>query len=117
LSHAEREEHIRADAAKEAKEDAELEAKIQESVRKWRRVMMCLGLALLASIVSLVPFLAGDSLHSHWDTVGKKILLLCMFLLPAFMYAAGITYTRWSYLRDVRKINSEFRARDYSAHE
>jgi hypothetical protein len=92
----------------EARQDEKQEARIEQRLRKWKRGTVILGLGLLASITAVVPFLYGYPLHDRWDALGKKILLLAMFLLVVFMYTAGITFTSWSYLRGIRKIHKRF---------
>jgi len=99
---------IRKDAMDEARQDEEQEARLKNNLRKWKRAATWLGIGLAVSIATIVPFLKGHSLHDLWDTVGKKILGLSMCLLVGFMYAAGIAYTRWWYLKGVREINKKF---------
>ncbi len=96
------------DALTDAEEGAEMESAIAQSLRKWKLATLYLGLALFASVASVVPFLYGHSLHDHWDAVGKNILLLAMVLLPAFCYAAWTAYDTHLYLCDVKKINQEY---------
>ena len=43
-----------------------------------------MGAALLLNIAAIVPFLAGHSLHGHFDSAGKPLILFAMFLLVAF---------------------------------
>jgi hypothetical protein len=108
MSDFERKVRAREEAAKEAKEDAELEAKIAQKLRNWKRATMCLGFALLANIAAVVPFLAGHSLHKYWGHVGKYMVRSPMFLLLAFCYAAQTAYNMHRSLRDVKKINKEY---------
>jgi hypothetical protein len=99
---------IRKDAMDEARQDEEQEARLEERLRKWKRGAAGLGIGLATSVVMIVPFLKGHSLHDQWDSIGKKILVLSMCLLVGFMYSAGITYTCWSYLNGIKKINRKF---------
>ncbi len=117
MSEFERKLRVREEAAEEAKQDADLEAEIAQKLRNWKRATMCLGVALFASVAAVVPFLDGHSLHDHWDPVGKNVVLLSMFLLPAFCYAAGTAYNMHCYLGDVRKINQEYGPRGDSDDE
>lgn len=98
----------RDDAMEEARQAEEQEARLEERLRKWKRGATWLGIGLAVSVATVVPFLQGHSLHDQWDRSGKKILVLSMCLLVGFMYAAGVTYTCWSYLRGVRKINRKY---------
>ena len=56
-------------------------------VAHWRRPLL-LGAGLLLTIVAIVPFLAGHSLHEHFGTVGPPLLLLAVFLLVALVISA-----------------------------
>ena len=96
------------EAAQEVRQDEELEARIEQSLQKWRRGAIFLGIALVASIAAVIPFLYGHPLHDQWDVVGKKILLLSMCLWLAFIYTAGTTYVFWSYGRAITKIHRKF---------
>jgi hypothetical protein len=110
LSHTGRDALLRGEAAKEAKEDARLEATIGQRISNWKRATVSLGLALLASIAAVVPFLDGHPLHKHWDALGKYIVLLSMFLLSAVCYAAWTTYNMHVYLRDVKEVHQDYKA-------
>jgi hypothetical protein len=92
----------------DTEEGAEMESAIARSLRKWKLATLYLGLALFASVASVVPFLYDHSLHDHWDTIGKNIVLLAMVLLPAFCYTAWETYNMHVYLSGVKKINQEY---------
>ena len=99
---------LRAEAIEEARLDEEQEVRLQQRVRKWKRGTMLLGMALIVSIVAVVPFLYGFPLHDQWDAVGKKLILLSMILLAAFMYASATTYNLWSYLKATKGIHKRF---------
>jgi hypothetical protein len=96
------------EAAAEEGQAKETELPIEQCLQKWKRRAIWLGIALLGSVAAVVPFLYGYPLHNQWDAVGKKLLLLSMCLLLAFMYAVGITFNFWLYLRNVKKIHREF---------
>ncbi len=51
----------------------------------------------------VVPFLAGHSLHSHWDSFGKYLVLLSMTLLLIATYCAALWWIAWRALLDVKK--------------
>ncbi len=99
---------IRAQAAREAQEDAEDEAEIAQSLHKWKRAAIWLGLTLLASSASGISFSHDHSLHRYSDTFGKYLLLLSGLLWAAVIYTAANAFIMWRYLRSVRKINKEF---------
>jgi O-antigen/teichoic acid export membrane protein len=71
---------IRQGWEEEVREDEEQERQIKRQLRKWVLATALLGIALTATCGGLVPFLAGHSLHQHWDAIGKKVLLLAMAL-------------------------------------
>jgi hypothetical protein len=79
------------------------DALLTQRLRKWKRGTACLGIALAASVGSVVPFLKGHSLHQYFPSVGKVFVILSMCLLSAFMYAAGTTYNFSRYRRSMRK--------------
>jgi hypothetical protein len=100
---------LRAEAIEEARQDEESEARAERTFRSWKRATMFVGMLLVASMAALVPFLAGHSLHSHWEKTGKKILLLSMGLYGAFAYTAGHTWIEYWYgLRELRKIHKKY---------
>jgi len=100
--------YLRETAADERRQAQELEADIEQRLRKWKRGTVWLGIALASSIVGVVPFLYGYPLHDYWDAIGKKILVLSMCLLSLFMYSVGTTYNFWSYLRTTKNIHRKF---------
>ena len=99
---------IRGQWRKEASQDEEQEARIEQRLRNWKRGTAVLGLGLVVGIAAVVPFLRGNPLHDQWDSLGKKILLLTMCLFVAFMYTSGITYTIWTYLRGMKQVHRKF---------
>jgi hypothetical protein len=100
---------LRAEAIEEARQDEESEIRAERTLRRWKRATTLLGILLMASVAALVPFLAGHSLYSHWEKIGKKVLLLSMGLLGAFAYTAGHTWIEYWYgLRELRKIHKKY---------
>jgi len=99
---------LRAEAAEEARQDDEQEAQISLRLRKWKRGTAWLGIALAASIVSVVPFSKGYPLHEHAESAGKFLVYLSMILLTAFMWAGATTYNFWRYLRATTGIHRKF---------
>lgn len=100
--------HMQNEYDEETMLDRQKEEWIEKRLKRWKGGTIWLGIALVSSIAAVVPFLYGYPLHESWDAVGKKILVLSMFLLPIFMYALGITYSFWSYLRAIKKIHRDF---------
>jgi hypothetical protein len=95
-------------AIEEARQDEDSEIRAKQQLRNWKRSTTLLGILLLASVGALVPFLAGHALHSHWEKIGKKVLLLSMGLFGAFVYTAGHTWIYWYGLRELRKIHKKY---------
>jgi hypothetical protein len=86
------------EAAQEVRQDEELEVRIEQSLQKWRRGAIFLGIALVASIVAVIPFLYGHPLHDQWDVVGKKILA-AVNVLVAGVYIHGRNHLRLLVIR------------------
>ena len=62
--------------------------------------------AFFLSCASVSPFLEGHSLHTHWESSGKYLVLLSMGLLLAFIFFMGRAFNAWLFVRDVEKIDS-----------
>jgi len=56
--------------------------------RLWRKRTLYSGTALFLSSASVYPFLAGHSLHGHWDSIGKYLVLMSMGLLFVLLCCA-----------------------------
>ena len=104
--------HIRTHPATEAQEDADDEAEIARSLRKWKRATVYLGLALVVTLGATVPFSYGHSLHRYSDVIGEKILFLSGGLWLAVVYSAINALIMWNYLRGVKKVNKEYTSGD-----
>jgi len=70
-------------------------------VRKWKRRTLGLGIALVTSIICVIPFLAGHSLHRHFKEA-KYLVYLCCSLWTLFVGAGALTYNFWSYWRRLK---------------
>jgi hypothetical protein len=99
---------LRAEAAEEAWQADEQEARIGLRLRKWKLGTAWVGIALAASIISVVPFSKGYPLHEHAESVGKFLVYLSMILLTAFVWAGATTYNFWRYLRDTKETHRKF---------
>jgi hypothetical protein len=75
----------------------------QTVIRLWRTRACYSTLVLVLGCASVYPFLAGHSLHVHWDSIGKYLLLLSMGLLVVFVYSCAMWYSAWQALHDVEK--------------
>jgi hypothetical protein len=87
--------------------DAELndvKQSARERLRIWKSRFLKTGVMFLLSCASVYPFLYGHSLHSHWESFGKYLVLLSMGLLLPFVYCGGITWVAGIYIRDLEKI-------------
>jgi hypothetical protein len=82
------------------------ERQIEAELRKWKLGTALLGIAFAAACAGVVPFLAGYSLHEHWDPIGKKILLLAMGLFLPFVFVTTMYLIQWNYLRSIKRLTS-----------
>jgi len=73
----------------------------ESCLRKWQRRTVVLGIALIASVSFVVPFLAGHSLHKYWDH-GKYLIWVAWVVLSLFAMSAGTAYSFWQSCRSVR---------------
>ena len=86
--------------SREEKEEFEQYASAQQRV--CMRNALYAGLALTANILCIIPFLAGNRLHSHWQS-GKYLLFTAMGLLLWFMTKAGFVWSSWQSARETRR--------------
>lgn len=56
------------------------------------------------SCAAVYPFLKGHVLHSHWQSFGKYLVLLSMFLLLPFVICTGIAINARMYRRNINKL-------------
>jgi hypothetical protein len=80
----------------------------EEALRRFRRWTSRLVAAFAVNVVLVIPFFKGNSLHQYWQTIGNGLLFLCLCLFLGSIFMAGMTFTVWSYLRDVRKIEKDY---------
>jgi membrane protease YdiL (CAAX protease family) len=73
----------------------------ESGFRKWQRRTVVLGIALIASVAVVVPFLAGHSLHEYWDQ-GKYLIWVAWVVLSLFAISAGTAYSFWQGWRSIR---------------
>jgi hypothetical protein len=92
-----------------AEEIAEFEADAAEYQHFLLRRALYAGILLLVNILCIVPFLAGHSLHSHWYSFGKYLILSAELLLLWFVIRAGFVWAAWQSTRETRR---EFRDPD-----
>lgn len=83
----------------------EFHGKLDIYLSKWKRRTTVLGIALLASIASVIPFLDGYPLHGEFTNTGKYLIYLSMGLLILFLGSAALTYNSWAYRRSLRSNN------------
>lgn len=76
----------------------------KERLGLWKTRALYATAAFFLSCASVVPFLYGHPLHSHWDSFGKYLVLLSMALLIPFAVSVGIAIDSWFFLRSVKKI-------------
>ena len=90
--------------AQEHLEQTENIALAEQQARTWKRRATFLGLALIASICLVIPFLEGHALHAYFGSAGKAFLVISMILLSSFLYAAGTAYNLRTYHPGLRRI-------------
>ena len=85
--------------------DTELAAVKQSAML---RVRLCTkrtvysAIGLFMSCASVVPFLAGHSLHTHWEPIGRLLVYLSLGLVVVFVYCAGLL---WGACNALRKLD------------
>lgn len=89
-------------------EPNETQMEAASKFKKWRRAACYLVLALVVSIVSVIPFLYGNPLHRLWGTFGVGLVVVSMGLLLASLYAAATTLNLWLYGTNLKKIDRDF---------
>ena len=73
-------------------------------VRMWDERAIYAGAAFALSCAAVYPFLYGHSLHTHWESFGKYLVLLCMALLIPCIACIGTAVSTRVYRRDLDKI-------------
>lgn len=76
----------------------------EQLVKLWDKRALSAGLAFLLSCAAVYPFLEDHSLHIHWDSFGKYLVLLSMVLLIPFVMCAGTAINTRIYRRNLAKI-------------
>jgi hypothetical protein len=56
-----------------------------------------------ATVLAIGPFLYGHSLHAHFESVGRPLLLLAMAELLYFVLRWGYVYSAWQSARETRE--------------
>jgi len=84
----------------------EMRQSAEQLLRLRRRQAVYATAAFFLSCASVTPFLEGHSLHTHWESFGKYLVLLSMGLLLVFIFYVGRAYNAWLFVRDVGKIDS-----------
>jgi hypothetical protein len=87
-------------------EIAQVRPHAQARLRRCLKQLGYSGLAFFFSCSAVVPFLYGHSLHAHWESFGKYLVLLSMGLLIPFVGSAVTTFYAWKLLRDLEKTYS-----------
>jgi hypothetical protein len=60
------------------------------------------GVALLANLAIIVPFMAGHRLHGHWDQA-RFLVITAELLFLWFVMKAGFVWSSWQSCREVRR--------------
>jgi hypothetical protein len=99
---------VRAEALEELKQDAEQERQIQECLSNWKRRTLWLGIGFALCIGILAPYFEDHPLHQRPGSWPDLLVFLAMCFGVAFVWAAGMMYVFWKYLRDIREIHKKF---------
>ena len=78
--------------------------KAQRLVSLWDRRALYAVSAFVLSCAAVYPFLKGHLLHSHWESLGKYLVLLCMGLLLPCVKCVGTAISVRTYRRNVNNI-------------
>ncbi len=95
------------DTTEEPDTKESIEAAIQQAQRLvglWDRRALYAGVAFALSCAAVYPFLKGHVLHSHWESFGKYLVLLSMFLLLPLVICAGVAINSRVYRRNLGKM-------------
>jgi hypothetical protein len=92
-----------------AEDVAEFEAYAAECQRAAIKKALNAGIFLLVNVLCLIPFLAGHSLHSHWDRFGKYLIFPAELFFLWFVVRVGFVFSAWQSARETRR---EFRDLD-----
>ncbi len=87
---------------KESVEAAKQQA--ERLVSLWDKRALYAGAAFVLSCAAVSPFLKGHALHNHWESFGKYLVLVSMFLLLPFITCVGTAINSRVYRRNLRKI-------------
>ena len=75
----------------------------QLTVRIWDKRAIIVGAVFILNCAAVYPFLAGHALHNNWDTIGKHLLLVALFLFVPFVICTGIAINSRFHRRSLRK--------------
>jgi hypothetical protein len=84
----------------------QIKTEAEQLLAKQRKWAIIASGAFIASCASVWPFLAGNPLHRHWDTLGTFFLFVAMVLLFPFAISVGWAISAWFYARNVKRIDS-----------
>jgi hypothetical protein len=91
--------------------DTQFNARLEESIRTaqtklvmFKRLAIITTFAFFLNCAAIVPFLYGHSLHNHWESIGKYLVMIEMVLLPACLFCCAGAYINWYSIRGTRKI-------------
>ncbi len=57
----------------------------------------------VGTVLAIMPFLYGHSLHAYWDKIGKYLVILAMGELLWIVLWWGFAYSSWQSAREVRR--------------
>lgn len=98
----------RADALEEARMNEQAEARTAIKLKRFCIAAIVSGSLLFLTVVAVVPFLAGHSLHEQWESIGQYLVMLAMALLSVFMFTAALAFGLWKYSRAMKEIHKKY---------
>jgi len=96
---------VREDAIEEARLNEEAEARTATKLKRFCIAATVSGALLILTVVAVIPFLAGHSLHEQWENIGQYLVMLAMGLLSVFVFSAALTFGLWRYSRAMMAIH------------
>ncbi len=82
---------------------AEFERHAANHLRTSLQATIWAGMALLANILCIIPFLSGYPMHDQWDHGAKYLLISAYLLLLWFVIKAGSVWASWQSARETRR--------------
>ena len=90
-----------------AEDRAEFDIYAAGRLRRMFRTAAWATAIFVTTIVAIIPFLAGHSLHLYWDGFGKYLIFVAEAELLWFVLRWGYVYSAWQSARETRREMSD----------